>query len=182
MAKIEIDRDVLETLMNSIDLDKLGQSDYAKGADALAKAIDVLINASAAPPVQAPEKLGKYCYAWNEEGVFWGDYETEAEAIAVAIREADQDIMFDVMFVGETQYPREWLDENRIGEDIADMVRERLEDEAGEAAENFETTFEQHTEIGKHVLDYIERAIGFKCYGVKNIRKVQVPAQAVANE
>lgn len=114
-----------------------------------------------------------YCYNLDEES-FTGEFATEAEALTEAISEGTgEDARF--VWVGQSRSPREFLKAEHLGRDVEDRIGEWLSDEVGEVGENFSMTREQHEKLGTLILNWIEKNVGFHCYGVENIRKVAVP-------
>ena len=118
--------------------------------------------------------MKKYCYSFDEER-FNGSCDSFADAYAEAFN-FDKDAEF--VYIGEIREPTEWITPDTIGEDIDERISEALGEECGEAAECFSLTNDQQRDIGALVLNYIEAHGGFRCWGVKNIRKMgRVPVE-----
>lgn len=104
-----------------------------------------------------------YCYSTDEER-YHGNFSTEEEAIAEASAEGRG------FWLGEVDYPSDFLSPYFVGDGIVDNLTELLHDQVGEVAECFTMTDEQKIEVGKVVIAMIDASPGFHCFGVKNIR------------
>lgn len=119
---------------------------------------------------QSPQPAPEYGYSFCEER-YTGPFTTLDEALAEA-RSHSPDATH--AWVGEVRYPAEMISTESLGRAIEEHIGEVLCDEVGEAAENFVLDAELRQCVGALVLDWIRLGPGFRCWGVKNVRKVEL--------
>lgn len=112
----------------------------------------------------------QFGYGFCEER-FSGPCSTLEEAIAEARGERPEATH---AWVGEVRLPSEFISTLSLGRSIEEHISEVLGDEVGEAAENFVLDQEQRTQLGQLVIDWIEKGPGFHCWGVKNVKQVEL--------
>ncbi len=114
--------------------------------------------------------MTKYGYSFNEER-YTGPFDTLDEALAEA-RSREPDATH--VWVGEVRYPAEFISVSSLGRAIEEHIGECLGEEVGEAAENFTLDDEMRKAVGVLVMDWIEKGPSFNCWGVKNVRQVEL--------
>lgn len=114
--------------------------------------------------------MSKYGYSFCEER-YSGPFDTLDDALAEA--RSDRPAATHV-WIGEVRLPSEFIITLSMGRFIEEHISEVLGDEVGEAAENFVLDQEQRTQLGQLVIDWIEKGPGFHCWGVKNVKQVEL--------
>lgn len=123
----------------------------------------------------------KYCYAYYEEDGYSGPFDTAAAAqdAAVAAYTEENGHLPDEVWIAEVKEPRSFLNAEWIGEKVVEDIADHLNDEVGEASDNFMIAMaNSHAVLGKMILDWIESYGGYHCFGLENSRAVAiVPAE-----
>jgi len=112
-------------------------------------------------------------FAWSSDGnYFVGSFDSSESALADATSGEKGEYEFTV---GELVPAIEYLSYKKIGRNILEEIFEQLSDEIDSdiVERSFEWTEKDEEELGKIVLDYIDRHIGFNCFGIKNERVIQ---------
>lgn len=112
----------------------------------------------------------QFGYSFCEEH-FSGPCNTLEEALAEARSERPEATH---AWIGEIRLPSEFISTQSLGRSIEEHISEVLGDEVGEAAENFVLDQELRTLLGQLVIDWIEKGPGFRCWGVKNVKQVEL--------
>ena len=115
----------------------------------------------------------KYCYSWNEEN-YYGSFDTELEAIGDAKGDRPD---AEWVFIGTCQEPELKWSSNE--EEIIESILENLEDEVGEASENFEISIPDEIILAKMIDETVamwieENNIKPSCYKVIDGHKVDL--------
>lgn len=114
--------------------------------------------------------MAEYGYSFCEER-FSGPFASLDEALAEARSDRPEATH---VWIGEVRYPAEMISTESLGRTIEEHVGEVLGDEVGEAAENFVLDAELRKCVGTLVVDWIKAGPGFHCWGVKNVRQVEL--------
>jgi hypothetical protein len=110
----------------------------------------------------------QFCHSRDEER-FHGAFDTREEAIA--------ELGADGGWIGRVRPPREFISDALVGRLLFTDISEALGDEVGEVAECFTLKPHEQEALGKVVLDWIESGPGFRCWGVKDIERIE-PSEA----
>lgn len=112
-------------------------------------------------------------FAWSSDGnYFVGSFDSSEAALADALSGLKGEYEFTV---GELVPAIEYLSYKKIGGNILEEIFDQLSGEIDSdiVERSFEWTEKDEEELGKIVLDYIDRHIGFNCFGIKNERVIQ---------
>jgi hypothetical protein len=119
---------------------------------------------------KAPQPAPEYGYSFCEER-YSGPFATLDEALAEARSDRPEATH---TWIGEVRYPAEMISAESLGRAIEEHIGDVLGDEVGDAAENFVLDAELRKCVGTLVLDWIKAGPGFHCWGVKNVREVEL--------
>lgn len=120
--------------------------------------------------IPSSQPAPEYGYSFCEER-YSGPFATLDEALTEARSDHPEATH---VWVGEVRRPEEFISAQLLGRSIEEHIDECLGEEVGEAAENFDLTPEMQRAVGTLVLDWIRLGPGFHCWGVKNVRQVEL--------
>jgi len=108
------------------------------------------------------------CYSFDEER-FEGEFDSAADAAAEAFA-VDEDAYR--CWVGDVAKLEEVMGPQFVGDEVWKMLSTRCYEEVGDFYDGFRLSNEQRRDLGMLVLAWVVREGGFKCYAVKNVRRV----------
>ena len=119
--------------------------------------------------------MTKYCWSFDEEGHFTGDFDSREDALAEAAGENYDDNA--TVYIGEVKTAKDILTERAgwIGERVFEFLEEYLYEDIGDAVEYFKATPEQHKVLATLIIDHIEKNVGFNCFGVSKVTEHVLP-------
>jgi hypothetical protein len=119
--------------------------------------------------------MTKYCYSFDEEESFTGDFDSHEDALAEAVAENYDDR--EIVYIGVATPAKDILvrDAKRIGAQVFETLADNLGDDIGEAVEYFTMTTEQQKELSLLIINHIEERVGFNCFGVSNVTEHALP-------
>lgn len=119
--------------------------------------------------------IGKWCYSTDEEE-YNGHCETEGDAHGEAQCEIDEDGNDEGelrhYWVAKIVHPLDCINQ-RVGEDVFDMVIERIADNVGGDDPALDMTPEDVKELGRVIVAYVREHASVQRYGIKDPVKHQ---------
>ena len=113
--------------------------------------------------------IGKWCYSTDEEE-YAGHCETEADAHSEAQSQIDEDGEEGEphdYWVAKTVHPLDTISHD-IGDDVIDMLTERIADEVAGDEPAIHMHKEQEIELGRIIMAYVREHASMQRYGIKD--------------
>lgn len=123
---------------------------------------------------------GKWCYSLDEEG-YIGKFDTAEEAHAQARTDIDTDAIVRqrarTYWIATCRHPMDSI-KTQIGDDIMDMIEQRIADEIRAEEECLSISKQDEIDLSNLVLDFIRARAVVRYYGVANVTEHTVMSRA----